>query len=124
MAKATWKLVRDRIPAIIGDGAEYKVLNDNDYSKALAKKLDEETKELKQELAMSRSNKVQLSEGKPGLDPYNTDRIVDELSDVLEVCAAIAEYHKLDNEALFNAAAKKREEKGGFLKRFYLKITK
>lgn len=101
------KLVRDNIPTIIennGEQAFTEILNDVDYEKELLKKLEEETKEV-----VGASSKVELLE---------------ELADVYEVLKSLAELHSLTTEDIERVALEKRNKRGGFSKRIYLKSTK
>lgn len=110
MAKAAWKLVRDKIPAIIeaeGKTPETRIVTDKAYSKALTKKLDEEVKELKVELNSDNKYGVTL-----------------EICDVLEVLSCIANDRGLKLDELFEIANQKREERGSFLDGIELKIEK
>lgn len=119
MAKATWKLVRDNIPSIIeadGRTPETRVVKDKQaHIKVLKKKLDEEVKELKQELTVFHN---------PNLDSVCKEKLTEEMADVLEVLAAITELTGIETEYLFAIADQKRKERGGFMAGVELKITK
>lgn len=108
MAKTTWKLVRDNIPAIMiaeGKTPETRILDAKSYKKALLAKLDEEVKELK--LALQNNN--------------STNAIA-EIGDVLEVLAAIAHDEAFPTDAIYDQAQEKRERVGAFLNRIQLKL--
>lgn len=115
MARSTWKLVRDNIPAMMleeGKTPETRVVNEN-RAKNLKKKLDEEVKELKQEVTYYHNKHMPKD---------NKEQLIGELSDVLEVLAAITEISDIDTEELFAAAKAKRELRGGFLENIELKL--
>jgi len=91
------KLVRDRIPEIIqaeGRAVSVRVASDEEYWQALLDKLHEEHEEFKQ----------------------NHD--TDELVDILEVISAMAAHKGISIEQLEKKRLEKREERGGFEKRF------
>ena len=95
------KLVRDRIPEIIeasGKNCEWEVLTQEEYLRYLDEKLWEELRE------------------------YQADKSLEELADLLEVLMAVAEargsFAKV--EAIRQA---KREERGAFDKRIFLKTS-
>lgn len=94
---STYKLVRDKIPAIIaasGRDPEIRILTDTTKrEKALFKKLREETKELET------------------ATPENRE---EEMADVIEVLGAIMLHLDIDNQKVFDVIASKREEKGAF----------
>lgn len=99
MKKIYEKLVRDRIPEIIeGTGSRCNVgtLDDEEYIRALDKKLREE------------------------LDEYLADGSIEELADLLEVvrASAIARGYTLDE--LEAVRSRKAQERGGFEKRIWL----
>lgn len=87
------KLVRDKIPEIIGDNAKVRVLNDEEYSTALKNKLTEEYNE------------------------YIESENPEELADIFEVILAIAENKKVD---LYKLRENKKEARGAFEKRYFL----
>jgi predicted house-cleaning noncanonical NTP pyrophosphatase (MazG superfamily) len=96
------KLVRDRIPEIIGsrgDRAVTRVLDDTAYRNALLAKLVEEA----QEASGARA-----------------EELPDELADVLEVLQALAEALGMTWEQLLALAADKRAQRGGFEGRLFL----
>lgn len=99
MKKIYEKLVRDRIPEIIeGTGSRCKVgtLDNEEYIRALDKKLREE------------------------LDEYLADGSIEELADLLEVvrACAIARGYTLDE--LEAVRSRKAQERGRFEKRIWL----
>lgn len=99
------KLVRDKIPEIIesrGEKADYYIADDGEYIKSLKDKLFEEGKELSEAVGMQ--------------------KIINELADVLEVVDAIIEYNKINPEDVFMKKNKKKEERGGFEKKYILNM--
>ena len=102
------KLVRDNIPEIIkgnNDGeAVTRILNDDEYKKALEDKLYEEYQEV--------------------LDASGEDR-VEELADMLEIMISLAKIEKANLEKIIEIAKKKKAKRGGFDKKLYLeKVVK
>ena len=96
------KLVRDRIPKIIKDSGEHPavyILPQEEYRRALHRKLYEETNEL-----------IEADEEK---------RLI-ELSDIYEVLTCLAEEIGHSEADLINAAYMKRKTNGSFKNRFYL----
>jgi predicted house-cleaning noncanonical NTP pyrophosphatase (MazG superfamily) len=96
------KLVRDKIPAICqanGDTPHFRVIDDEEYLKALLDKDDEESQELREN---------------PSLE---------ELADKLEVLYAIANLLGHSPAEVENARVKKAKERGGFAKRIFLEST-
>ena len=94
------KLVRDRIIDIIkanGENPVYHTLSDEEYLKELHKKLFEEANEF-----------VEAD------DP-------EELADLLEVIYAIAKHKNIKLEEVEQIRVKKREKRGGFENKIYLK---
>lgn len=93
------KLVRDRIPEIIqAQGGSYKarILNDEEFLKALNAKLNEEVAE------------------------YQESHAIEELADILEVVMAIALANGHDWQEILDIRQKKAEERGGFYKKVFL----
>ena len=90
------KLVRDKIPEIIGERALVDVLTDEEFDIFLERKLDEEVLE------------------------YHRSRDAEELADILEVIVALAETKGLSFEDLMALRNKKAEEKGAFLQKMFL----
>jgi predicted house-cleaning noncanonical NTP pyrophosphatase (MazG superfamily) len=97
------KLVRDKIPDIIreaGGEPATVILNDTDYTVALRAKLLEEVSELLEAPA---------------------NRRTEEAADVVEVLHAMMEDYGLDWDAVEVEALRKRQERGGFGGRIWLK---
>ncbi len=96
------KLARDKI---IEDceqqniGIDYHIMNEGDYHKALAQKLQEESLEV-------------VSAQK--------DELLEELADVQEVLDALLKAHGFTSEQLHQVQLEKREKKGGFDKKIYV----
>lgn len=102
------KLVRDNIPKTIkgnNDGeAITRILNDEEYKKALEDKLYEEYQEV--------------------LESDGEDRI-EELADMLEIMISLAKIEKANLEKIIEIAKKKKAKRGGFDKKLYLeKVVK
>ena len=97
------KLIRDKIPEIIkksGDYCEIMVLGKAAFEKELKKKLLEESKEL-------------INAPK--------EKILNELTDVLEITKSIAAYYKIPFSRVEKSQKIKRKQRGGFKKKLYLK---
>jgi len=98
---AMGKLVRDRIPEIVaaeGGQQNVRVLDDDEYARALLDKLVEEVNELR----------------------AVTDSVtLEEAADVYEVLLAILARQGLNTDDLARAAASKREGRGGFERRWW-----
>ena len=93
------KLVRDKIPAIIaaqGEKANIRILSDEEYTRCLEAKLDEEVRE------------------------YHADRNAEELADILEVVFALAENQGVSVDNLMDIYNCKHQQRGGFRERFFL----
>ncbi|SFQ07259.1 Predicted house-cleaning noncanonical NTP pyrophosphatase, all-alpha NTP-PPase (MazG) superfamily [Butyrivibrio proteoclasticus] len=93
------KLVRDKIPEIIeqdGKKCTMRVLNDEEYLKALDAKLDEELAE------------------------YHKDLNVEELADLLEVLYAAAEARGFTKDELEAVRERKAEKRGRFKEKLFL----
>lgn len=108
MEKVYNKLVRDKIPEIIkrnDDGeAITRVLNDEEYKKALEDKLYEEYQEV--------------------LSSSKEDRL-EELADMLEVIIHLAALEESNLERIIEIEEEKKRKRGGFEKRLYLeKVVK
>jgi predicted house-cleaning noncanonical NTP pyrophosphatase (MazG superfamily) len=96
------KLVRDRIPEIIGaDGGrcETTIMDDEEYRAALLTKLMEEAKEA-------------ASAG--------TDELVTELADLLEVIESTIAAHGLSRRDVEEERQRRRRERGSFEQRLRL----
>ena len=91
------KLVRDKIPEIIKKEGKKpiirKVSSAEEYLKLLLEKLDEEVTE------------------------YQISRKPEELADIIEVCYALANTHRLSPAKLEQMRSKKAKERGTFSKR-------
>lgn len=104
MEKIYNKLVRDKIPEIIKkDNAEPKtrVLEQEEYLKALLKKLEEEAKEV----------------AEAGTDKQ---ALMKEIGDVYEIIDAIIDNCGLDKAAIKKLQDERRTERGGFNKKIFL----
>ena len=100
MEKIYNKLVRDKIPEIIianGENPITYTLNADEYTQELYRKLKEEVNEFLQ------------------------DENVEELADILEVIHGIAASKQLTFEDLEKVRIEKRNKRGGFEKRIFLK---
>lgn len=96
------KLVRDNIPQIIknqGKDVRIRILEGNEYTHHLERKLDEEVFE------------------------YHADKNLEELADILEVVYALAENLGASRDDLMEINRKKREARGGFRDRIFLIST-
>ena len=93
------KLVRDKIPEImLKSGAKpvTKILNQDEYTLCLEKKLDEEVLE------------------------YHQGKNLEELADILEVVYAICEAKGHTTDDLLSVYQKKHQERGGFKDKIFL----
>ena len=93
------KLVRDRIPQIIGDAGKHcvtRILNDDEYIAALDRKLQEELQE------------------------YLSDGSMEELADLLEVMMAAAGARGHDFSEVEAIRREKADKRGGFRQRIFL----
>jgi len=90
------KLVRDKIPAIIGPNAKYREASADEYKRALANKLLEEANEFRDQPS------------------------VEELADVLEVVAAITRAYGWPMMTVTQVRMDKAEKRGKFEKRYIL----
>ena len=93
------KLVRDKIPELIQAGGKtplVRILNDDEYTFALERKLDEEVGE------------------------FRRDRNLEELADILEVVYALTENLGYSKEDLLECNQRKHAERGGFRTRVFL----
>ena len=96
---ATNKLVRDKIPEIIeksGKKPVVRIMEEDEYIKALEIKLDEEVAE------------------------YHESGEIEELADVLEVIYALCEAQGYSVEQLMTVYQNKHNERGGFKKKIFL----
>ena len=93
------KLVRDKIPQIIemqGERPCTRILDQDEYTRRLEAKLDEEVRE------------------------FHRDQTLEELADILEVVYALAENMGCTKEDLHRVYDKKHEDRGGFRERIFL----
>lgn len=93
------KLVRDRIPEIIGESGKScvtRILEDDEYIKMLDAKLDEELAE------------------------YHKDQNIEELADLMEVIRACAMARGYSLQELEEIRRQKAEERGAFSDRIML----
>lgn len=93
------KLVRDKIPQIIkaqGQTPNIRILDKEEYTACLERKLDEEVRE------------------------YHTDQNMEELADILEVVFALNEDLGHSREELLEAYQRKHDARGGFRDRIFL----
>ena len=94
------KLVRDKIVKIIekrNEKIEYEILNNKDYKKELEKKLIEEVNE------------------------FIEENSIEELADIFEVIYTIIKNKNYDIREIEEIRIKKKEERGGFEEKIYLK---
>lgn len=97
------KLVRDRIPEVIAeDGKKFstRILNNEEYINELKKKSYEELDEY--------------------MNADNNEDAIEELSDLLEIIHALAEYHESSFEKVEEVRQKKAEQRGGFKEKIFL----
>lgn len=93
------KLIRDKIPSIIkkaGKTCQTRYLEEEDYRRYLSEKLQEE------------------------VDEFLVHRNIEELADILEVVYTLGEELGSSIGELEDIRLKKREERGGFIKRLLL----
>ena len=93
------KLVRDRIPELIrrqGGDPVIRILEDEEYTLCLERKLDEETAE------------------------FHEAKNLEELADILEVVFALAENMGASIDELMDAYQRKHADRGGFRDRVFL----
>ena len=97
------KLIRDKMARTIGLGPGDKLSfaeNEPEYERLLVAKLEEEFNELRKEIV------------KNGVD---TDKVVEEACDLIEVISAISEqFASCDLELVLREARAKRVRRGGF----------
>lgn len=96
------KLVRDKIPDIAGDKAEFEVLSNDDYRTSLRDKLVEEAKEV--QAADTRAN------------------LVEELGDLEEVMRAILDDASITYEEMDSIRQSKVMQRGKFEEKYVMKI--
>lgn len=101
------KLIRDKIPQIIksnGKTPTTRILPEDEYIKEICKKTEEELTEY--------------------LEATTKEHKLEELSDLLELLKALAEYEGTTLEEIDKIRKKKAEERGGFQNRIFLKDVK
>lgn len=104
MLKTYNKLIRDRIPEIIaakGEKAVTRILDDEEFAKALAAKLVEEAQETEKAIG----DRAELTK---------------EIGDVMEVIDAMVSHFGLNREEIERVKAKRLAERGGFEKKIFL----
>lgn len=110
MRKIFGRLVRDKIPEIMKkDGFTniiVKRLDADDYMKALALKLEEESAEISKEL---RGN--------------NREKLIEKLADLEEVITAIKICVEIKDSEITQMRDKKNQQKGSFLERLWLEYA-
>lgn len=97
------KLVRDKIPEIIANDNKKlltKILDDEEYSIELKKKLQEELEEY--------------------LNASTDQEALEELADMLEIIQALALLHNADIDKVEKIRKEKEKERGGFKDRVFL----
>ena len=101
------KLIRDKIPQIIkanGKTPTTRILPEEECIKEICKKTEEELTEY--------------------LEATTKEHKLEELSDLLELLKALAEYEGTTLEEIDKIRKKKAEERGGFQNRIFLKDVK
>ncbi len=96
------KLIRDKNVEImenLGHNVEYEILDDERYNVELDKKLKEEVNE------------------------YLADYSVEEMADVMEVIYAMLDYRGITMEEVEKARIEKRNRKGAFKNKVFLKTV-
>ena len=96
------KAIRDKIPEIIqkdGHTCNIQTLSDEKFLVEIEKKLSEEVAE------------------------YQNDKNPEELADILEVIYAIAQLKGISKEELEKIRIKKLQDRGGFEKNLFLRVT-
>jgi predicted house-cleaning noncanonical NTP pyrophosphatase (MazG superfamily) len=97
------KLVRDKIPEIIestGKKCSFKILNNDEYIKALHQKSFEELEEY--------------------INSKNNDEAIEELADLLEIIHSLAEYHGASIKKVEEVRKRKMDLRGGFKDKLFL----
>ena len=93
------KLVRDNICDLIeqrGGTANYHILSDEEYKKALLEKLREE------------------------IDEYEKDKNIEEIADIMEVIMCVISQSGFTMDEIYAQMHTKREKNGSFLKKIFL----
>lgn len=94
------KLVRDKVPDIAGDKAEFDILSNDDYRTSLRDKLVEEAKEVK--ISDTRAN------------------LVEELGDLEEVMRAILDDASITYEEMDSIRQSKVMQRGKFEEKYVM----
>lgn len=94
------KLVRDKIPDVLSNDAEFEVLSNEDYRSSLREKITEEAQEVK--TAQTRAN------------------LVEELGDLEEVIRAILADASITYEEMDSLRQAKIHQKGKFAQKFVM----
>ena len=105
MGKSYGKLVRDKIPEIIKNNGEepiIRILNLEEYKKALEEKLLEECNEV--------------------LESSNKERL-EELADLFEVAISLAKLENSSIDEILKLAKEKEIKRGSFNKRIFLETV-
>ncbi|WP_125588424.1 nucleoside triphosphate pyrophosphohydrolase [Companilactobacillus jidongensis] len=97
------KLVRDKVPDIAGDKAEFDILSNDDYRTSLRDKLVEEAKEV--QAADTRAN------------------LVEELGDLEEVMRAILDDASITYEEMDSIRQSKVMQRGKFEEKYVMKFN-
>jgi predicted house-cleaning noncanonical NTP pyrophosphatase (MazG superfamily) len=98
------KLIRDKITNIMeeqGKSFEIEVLDDSTYIQMLNEKLKEEIEEY--------------------YKAADKEEVVGELSDIMEIVLAIADFNGISHEELEQERLTKKEKRGGFKGKIFLK---
>ena len=106
MKKIFNKLVRDNIPDIIekdNHTAVVRLLDDDEFTVELKKKLIEESQEI--------------------VEAESKSEVIKEVLDVYEVLRALCDVCNIDWKEVEKMADKRRLERGGFEKKIYLVLT-
>lgn len=99
------KLVRDKIPEIIaskGESANYYIADIEEYKIRLKDKLLEEVEEF--------------------INADNKQNLIEEIADILEVIDAILVQCEIDKNEVLQIKNLKKRDRGGFLKKYILKM--
>lgn len=100
------KLVRDKIPEMLdknGGETETKILNDEEYIKCLYEKLKEECNEV--------------------IEADSRKDLIEELADLHEVILSLTKAKNIGMEEIESTRIKKREKRGGFDSKIFLKSS-
>lgn len=100
------KLVRDKIPELLdknGGETETKILDDEEYIKCLYEKLKEECAEV--------------------IGATSRGDLIEELADLSEVILSLTKAKNIDMEEIESTRIEKREKRGGFGSKIFLKSS-